>query len=362
MDFKNALTLQGTPVSLTGHTHDEYALDTDLSSHESTASHPSPSNVNPQAVTGTLIGTSLDYARADHRHGNSYGTPVALGAAANAGSGSTAARANHVHPWTGLALDTHTHDTYATLDFAAATYFPLTGGTISGDLTVAGNITMQSTGPLVFKINADTDNATETDTAVIQIRQDGEIVGVDIGIDSNNSIYLQKTYDQADFLLKDAAGSTIGRILSTADEGSGNGLDADTVDGQHASAFSLTGHEHDSVYVNEADHTLAQHTGLGLAASTDLPSPATSSPANTASSSGTVGTSLLYARQDHRHGFSTGTPVALATTASAGSASSLARSNHVHPTTGLATSPQSVTISVQETAPTSPAVGDIWLW
>jgi hypothetical protein len=30
--------------------------------------------------------------------------------------------------------------------------------------------------------------------------------------------------------------------------GSGNGLDADTVDGSHASAFSLTGHNHDGVY------------------------------------------------------------------------------------------------------------------
>lgn len=34
------------------------------------------------------------------------------------------------------------------------------------------------------------------------------------------------------------------RILTTTDEGSGNGLDADTVDGQHASAFASSGHTH----------------------------------------------------------------------------------------------------------------------
>jgi hypothetical protein len=33
--------------------------------------------------------------------------------------------------------------------------------------------------------------------------------------------------------------------------GSGNGLDADLLDGQHASAFALSGHNHDAVYLND---------------------------------------------------------------------------------------------------------------
>ncbi|MDB4575323.1 pyocin knob domain-containing S74 family peptidase, partial [bacterium] len=39
------------------------------------------------------------------------------------------------------------------------------------------------------------------------------------------------------------------RILTTADEGAGNGLDADTVDGSHASAFATSGHNHDATYL-----------------------------------------------------------------------------------------------------------------
>lgn len=38
------------------------------------------------------------------------------------------------------------------------------------------------------------------------------------------------------------------RILTEADEGSGKGIDADTVDGKHASDFASSGHNHDSVY------------------------------------------------------------------------------------------------------------------
>ena len=45
------------------------------------------------------------------------------------------------------------------------------------------------------------------------------------------------------------------RILTTSDEGSGNGLDADTLDGNHASAFltSLPSHNHDDRYYTETE-------------------------------------------------------------------------------------------------------------
>lgn len=45
-------------------------------------------------------------------------------------------------------------------------------------------------------------------------------------------------------------------VLTTADEGTGNGLDADTVDGQHASAFATSGHNHDAAYVNVTGDTM----------------------------------------------------------------------------------------------------------
>lgn len=42
-------------------------------------------------------------------------------------------------------------------------------------------------------------------------------------------------------------------IWHSNNDGTGSGLDADTVDGQHASAFSLSGHNHDSRYYTEGE-------------------------------------------------------------------------------------------------------------
>lgn len=46
------------------------------------------------------------------------------------------------------------------------------------------------------------------------------------------------------------------------------GIDADTVDGSHASAFATSGHNHDADYVNEVDHTKAAHDALNIDADT----------------------------------------------------------------------------------------------
>ncbi len=43
------------------------------------------------------------------------------------------------------------------------------------------------------------------------------------------------------------------RILTTADEGTGNGLDADTLDGNHASAFAASSHTHNDIYYTETE-------------------------------------------------------------------------------------------------------------
>lgn len=53
----------------------------------------------------------------------------------------------------------------------------------------------------------------------------------------------------------------VGKVSSGGATGGGNHPDAD-----HADAFSALGHLHDADYVNEVDHTKAQHTALGLAA------------------------------------------------------------------------------------------------
>jgi hypothetical protein len=67
----------------------------------------------------------------------------------------------------------------------------------------------------------------------------------------------------------DTALSILAKIETV--DGPGSGLDADTVDGQHASAFLtsvpaeyLTETEGDTRYVNEADHTQAAHNALNI--------------------------------------------------------------------------------------------------
>jgi hypothetical protein len=61
---------------------------------------PNPSTVTPGTLSGTggVIGTSLDYARADHRHTFTSAAPVALGPAAAVGTSQSISRADHVHP------------------------------------------------------------------------------------------------------------------------------------------------------------------------------------------------------------------------------------------------------------------------
>jgi len=54
------------------------------------------------------------------------------------------------------------------------------------------------------------------------------------------------------------------RILTVADEGTGNGLDADTVDGSHASAFSLASHTHTLADITD-DGALAALNTVGTA-------------------------------------------------------------------------------------------------
>lgn len=67
-------------------------------------------------------------------------------------------------------------------------------------------------------------------------------------------------------------------IWHEGNDGPGSGLNADMVDGQHASAFAISGHthsglstddhDHDTRYVNEVDHTKAVHDALSINAAT----------------------------------------------------------------------------------------------
>ena len=78
----------------------------------------------------------------------------------------------------------------------------------------------------------------------LSINDPGE--GIVFGGGSSGNITLAVVDDSSDNILRlTGTGATLqvgtNRVLTTADEGSGNGLDADTLDGNHASAF-LTAH------------------------------------------------------------------------------------------------------------------------
>jgi hypothetical protein len=53
------------------------------------------------------------------------------------------------------------------------------------------------------------------------------------------------------------------RVLTVADEGSGNGLDADTLDSLEAAAFALVGHDHDSDYAGISHDHDSDYAAIG---------------------------------------------------------------------------------------------------
>ena len=103
-------------------------------------------------------------------------------------------------------------------------------------------------------------NSTENGVLLIAAQNDGGSTSEDaIAIESSGDIYLNPgvasgaigsgTHDSARGNIYLGHAATRWRILTTADEGSGNGLDADTLDGNHATAFATAGHNHDSTYL-----------------------------------------------------------------------------------------------------------------
>jgi hypothetical protein len=65
------------------------------------------------------------------------------------------------------------------------------GGNVGiGTSSPSGNLHISDTGNCSLIVEADSDNANENDTVTIKLRQDGQLTGVDFGIDNNNSGYI----------------------------------------------------------------------------------------------------------------------------------------------------------------------------
>lgn len=116
-------------------------------------------------------------------------------------------------------------------DIMAGNYTIQQNLTVSGDLTVSGTTTTVNTEEIlladnIITLNSNYTGSTPTENSGIEIER---------GSLDNPKIL----WDEANDYWKLISGNLtdLGRIITTADEGSGNGFDADTVDGLEASQF-----------------------------------------------------------------------------------------------------------------------------
>jgi hypothetical protein len=155
-----------------------------------------------------------------------------------------------------------------------------TGANVTGNLTIAGDFTVSGTTTTV-----DSQELTVTDKTITV--NNGEVgagltggtqagIIVDRGSETNYTFIFDETqdnfrvgetgseqavatredsptdmyvpvWDAVNFQFSTASGLDVSTILTTADEGSGNGLDADTLDGNEATAFAAASHSHDTI-------------------------------------------------------------------------------------------------------------------
>jgi hypothetical protein len=118
--------------------------------------------------------------------------------------------------------------------------------TITGDLTVSGNTTYVNTETIQLSDNIITLNANHTGAPT----QDA---GIEVERGTANNVVLQ--WNEVNDYWEIASGGVVGRILTTGDEGSGNGLDADTLDGQEGTYY---------LDYNNFTNTPASAAGLSL--------------------------------------------------------------------------------------------------
>lgn len=101
--------------------------------------------------------------------------------------------------------------------------------TITGDLTVSGNTTYVNTEEILLSDNVIVLNANFTGPTA------SENAGIEVERGDETNVVLQ--WNETQNYWEIASGGTTGRILTTGDEGSGNGLDSDTLDGQEGTYY-----------------------------------------------------------------------------------------------------------------------------
>ena len=125
-----------------------------------------------------------------------------------------------------------------------STYYKTTGGTISGPVTISGGSDLNfiagasvtnDPGDIVFKDNS----------------------GTEIG-------RFWKGAGENNFYVRFSSSGSGSKIWHAGNDGTGSGLDADLLDGNHASAFATSGHNHDSTYAPKS-HSHSNYVDLSSA-------------------------------------------------------------------------------------------------
>ena len=138
----------------------------------------------------------------------------------------------------GNGLDADTVDGLEAAQFVRADVDDIMAGnyTIQNDLTIQGDLTVQGTrtevesetvliADNIITLNSNYTGANPSEHAGIEIER---------GTQDNAKVIWNETNDYWQLEVNNAV---LGRIITTADEGSGNGFDADTVDGLEGSQF-----------------------------------------------------------------------------------------------------------------------------
>lgn len=154
---------------------------------------------------------------------------------------------------------------------------------VQGNLTVSGNTTYVNTETIQLSDNIITLNANHTGTA-------SQNAGLEIERGTDSNVVLQ--WNEANDYWEIASGGTAGRIITTGDEGSGNGFDADQLDGQEGTYYldftNTTNKPDPQIDVNLSGKV----TGSGTTTLTDLADGTisiTTELANTAVTAGSYG-------------------------------------------------------------------------
>ena len=266
-------------------------------------------------------GSATGLARIDHVHAVTTGAPVTTGIANAAGSGAALALANHVHRVeVAVAKDGTAVTSRPAFNFVGA-------GVVVADDAGGDRTTVTIAANLVGPATA-TDNALAVfDGATGKLLKNSPFLlsGSDLSLGGNKLISIATPTNATDAANKDYVDTKV------YDHGGLAGLTDDDhvqyllVDGSRAMGADLDMGTHK--VLNVVDPTAPADAANKSYVDGLL---TTLTPAAVTNAAAVVGVSTKAARSDHKHSISVGAPVAIGSVNSAGSATSLVASDHVH--------------------------------